>query len=251
MRLLIVEDDNRVADALANVMTRHGFTVFRAATGAAALQRVGDADVVLLDLGLPDMDGFEVCRIVRASSSVPIIVVSARSELAARVHGLHAGADDYMVKPINGAELMARIHAVTRRYGLAGRGRNADGAPGSDDPGGPAGTTSGHQNGTAAGGPPRDVRTIGALRIDLALREVTVEQESVELTRKEFDLLAVLAREPGLVCRREQLIAEVWSTHDPATQRTLEVHVASLRSKLGGHRWVETVRGVGYRLLTG
>jgi DNA-binding response OmpR family regulator len=217
VRLLIVEDDNRVAAALAGVMTRYGFTVFRAATGAEALELLGEADVVLLDLGLPDTDGFDVCRRIRAGSDVPVIVVSARADLNARIHGLDLGADDYMVKPVNGAELVARIHAVTRR----GRGESTPGD--------------------------RAV-VVGALTVDPAVRTVQVAGAPVVLTRREFDLLAVLARRPGVVFRREQLVAEVWGTHDTSAERTLEVHIGSLRAKLGGHGLIETVRGVGYRL---
>jgi DNA-binding response OmpR family regulator len=219
---LIVEDDNRVAAALAGVMARHGFTVFRAATGAEALARLPDADVVLLDLGLPDTDGFDVCRRIRAGSDVPVIVVTARAELSARIHGLNLGADDYMVKPVHGAELVARIHAVMRR----GRG---DAARGRDD----------HDRTVVA----------GPVTIDLAVRTVHVGGAPVVLTRREFDLLAALARQPGLVYRRGQLVAEVWGTYDASAERTLEVHVGSLRAKLGDHALIETVRGVGYRIV--
>jgi DNA-binding response OmpR family regulator len=222
VRLLIVEDDNRVADALASVMSRHGFTVFRAATGAEALARLGEADVVLLDLGLPDADGFDVCRRIRAGSDVPVIVVTARAELAARIHGLNLGADDYMVKPVNGAELVARIHAVMRR----GRGDAA---------------------GSRVDGPGRTV--VGPVTIDAAGRTVHLGAVPVVLTRREFDLLTALARQPGLVYRREQLVAEVWGTYDASAERTLEVHIGSLRAKLGDHALIETVRGVGYRLV--
>ncbi|MCW2567121.1 MAG: two component transcriptional regulator, winged helix family, partial [Mycobacterium sp.] len=209
MRLLIVEDDNRVADALASVMSRHGFTVFRAATGAEALARLGEADVVLLDLGLPDTDGFDVCRRIRAGSNVPVIVVTARAELSARIHGLNLGADDYMVKPVHGAELVARIHAVMRR----GRGGAA---------------------GAGADGGGRTV-VVGPVTIDAAGRTVHLGAVPVVLTRREFDLLAALARQPGLVYRREQLVAEVWGTYDASAERTLEVHIGSLRAKLGDH----------------
>jgi DNA-binding response OmpR family regulator len=226
VRLLIVEDDNRVADALAGVMTRHGFTVFRAATGGEALARLGEADVVLLDLGLPDTDGFDVCRRIRASSDVPVIVVTARADLAARIHGLNLGADDYLVKPVNGAELVARIHAVMRR----GRG---DGSRGGEDGGGGSGRTV----------------VVGPVTIDLAGRTVHVGAAPVVLTRREFDLLAALARQPGLVYRRGQLVAEVWGTYDASAERTLEVHIGSLRAKLGDPALIETVRGVGYRLV--
>jgi DNA-binding response OmpR family regulator len=223
VRLLIVEDDNRVADALASVMSRHGFTVFRAATGAEALARLGEADVVLLDLGLPDTDGFDVCRRIRAGSDVPVIVVTARAELSARIHGLNLGADDYMVKPVNGAELVARIHAVMRR----GRGDSVR---------------------TRVDGDGRTV-VVGPVTIDLAGRTVHVGTDPVALTRREFDLLAALSRQPGLVYRREQLVAEVWGTYDASAERTLEVHIGSLRAKLGDHALIETIRGVGYRVV--
>lgn len=217
MRLLIVEDDDRMASALAAVMVRHGFVTYRAATGAEAFELLDEADVVLLDVGLPDMDGFDVCRRIRACSAVPIIMVTAAGEISARVHGLHVGADDYMVKPINGAELVARIHAVTRRL--------------------PAAAT--------AAEPAADVRGV---RVDCAARRVTVDGVPVALTRKEFDLLQMLVRAPGVVYRREQIVAEVWGTRDRSAQRTLEVHVASLRAKLGRPELIETVRGFGYRL---
>jgi DNA-binding response OmpR family regulator len=226
VRLLIVEDDNRVADALAGVMSRHGFTVFRAATGAEALARLGEADVVLLDLGLPDTDGFDVCRRIRAGSDVPVIVVTARADLSARIHGLNLGADDYMVKPVNGAELVARIHAVMRR------GRGGAARTGADGGGGPGRTV-----------------VVGPVTIDPAARTVHVGAAPVVLTRREFDLLGALARQPGLVYRREQLVAEVWGTYDASAERTLEVHIGSLRAKLGDHALIETVRGVGYRLV--
>jgi DNA-binding response OmpR family regulator len=226
VRLLIVEDDDRVAAALAGVMIRHGFAAYRAATGAEAMELLDEADVVLLDLGLPDGDGFEVCRRIRACCDVPLIVVTARAELSARVHGLHLGADDYMVKPINGSELVARIHAVTRRSRPA---RATE--PSRDDA--------------------LDALEIGPIRIEVAARRVFVDGQPVVLTRKEFDLLRSLARSPGLVYRREHLLAEVWGTRDRAGQRTLEVHIASLRSKLGRPELVETVRGVGYRLVAG
>jgi len=222
VRLLIVEDDNRFAEALAGVLARHGFDVLRAGDGATALELLDDADVVLLDLGLPDTDGFDVCRRIRAASDVPVIMLTARADLGARIHGLDLGADDYLVKPVNGGELVARVHAVARRARPA-----RSGAP---DPG---------RSGAVR---------LGRLHLDPAARRVHVDGREVPLTRKEFDLLAVLVREPGLVFRREQIIAEVWGTHDDSARRTLEVHMASLRSKLGAPELIDTVRGVGYRV---
>jgi DNA-binding response OmpR family regulator len=222
MRVLIVEDDNRVMAALRALLNQHGFEVFCAVTGAQALELVAEnPDVILLDLGLPDQDGFKVCAQIRRVSTVPIIVVTARADFPSRVHGLNLGADDYLVKPYNLAELVARIHAVTRR---------------------------------AAGAPParesETGRVFGPVRLDAESRVVTVDGHPIALTRKEFDLLVLLARQPGVVYRREQIISEVWNTSWQGTGRTLEVHVASLRHKLGTPGLIETVRGVGYRLVS-
>jgi DNA-binding response OmpR family regulator len=220
MRVLVVEDDDRVMAALRTVLSRHGFEVSCARTGGQALEQLPDGpDVVLLDLGLPDQDGFKLCRQIRQASSVPIIVVTARADFQSRVHGLNIGADDYLVKPYNFAELIARIHAVTRRTGVT--------APAVE---GPA------------------VLELGSLRIDRDGHSVTVDGQPVTLTRKEFHLLTVLARQPGVVYRREQLISEVWGTSWAGTGRTLEVHMASLRHKLGLAGLIETIRGVGYRV---
>jgi DNA-binding response OmpR family regulator len=226
MKLLVVEDDNRVMAALRAVLAQHGLEVACAATGEQALELVGDGvDVVLLDLGLPDQDGFKVCAQIRKISSVPIIVVTARGDTRSRVHGLNLGADDYIVKPYHVAELVARIHAVTRRARPAFTGPDVAAPPA---PGFPL--------------------VIGPVHIDPLARSVTVAGEPVHLTAKEFDLLALLARRPGVVFRREQILSEVWGTAWTGAARTLEVHVASLRQKLGVPGLIETVRGVGYRL---
>jgi DNA-binding response OmpR family regulator len=220
MRVLVVEDDDRVMAALRTVLSRHGFEVSCARTGGQALEQLPDGpDVVLLDLGLPDQDGFKLCRQIRQASSVPIIVVTARADFQSRVHGLNIGADDYLVKPYNFAELIARIHAVTRRTGV-----------------------------TAAPVESPAVLELGSLRIDRDGHSVTVDGKPVTLTRKEFHLLTILARQPGVVYRREQLISEVWGTNWAGTGRTLEVHMASLRHKLGLVGLIETIRGVGYRV---
>ncbi|HVW35106.1 MAG TPA: response regulator transcription factor [Acidimicrobiia bacterium] len=216
MRILIVEDDDAIAEPLAAGLAREGFSVERVATGAAALDAAA-ADLVLLDLGLPDLDGYEVCRRFRAASDVPIIVITARGEEVDRVIGLELGADDYMVKPFGFRELLARIRAVTRRVG-----RPAEPAAGS--------------------------RRIGPLEIDRRTRRVTLDGRDVVLTRKEYDLLAFLAADPGAVRTREEIIDEVWDEHWYGPTKTLDVHVASLRRKLGDPAWIETVRGVGYRL---
>ncbi|MGF7238394.1 MAG: response regulator transcription factor [Frankia sp.] len=238
MRVLVVEDDDRVAAALCSVLSRHGFDIARARTGRHAVELLSvQPDLVLLDLGLPDRDGFDVCSDIRRVSNVPIIAVTARAEMSARVHGLYLGADDYVVKPYDLRELIARIHSVVRRarpdLDIAATG--------------PAEPTSGGGATAPAGDGPRPTE-IGGVRIDPARREVTVSGRPVELTRKEFDLLAELARAPGVVFRREQIISAVWSSSMRTVSRTLEVHVASLRAKLGEPSVVQTVRGVGYRL---
>jgi DNA-binding response OmpR family regulator len=217
VHVLVVEDDDAIADPLVTGLIRQGFTVTRVATGAGALE-VSDPQVVLLDLGLPDIDGYEVCRRLRARSDVPILVISARGEEVDRVVGLELGADDYLVKPFGFRELLARIRAVTRRS-----------APSGD-----------------VARPQRH----GGLEIDRRTRRVRVDDVEVALTPKEFDLLSCLADEPGTVFTRERLLGDVWDPHWYGPTRTLDVHVASLRKKLGDPRWVETVRGVGFRLGT-
>ncbi|MFI8006647.1 response regulator transcription factor [Streptomyces sp. NPDC086010] len=226
MRLLLVEDDDHVAAALSAVLARHGFRVVHARSGEEALQALLPAEkepfgVVLLDLGLPDQDGYEVCGKIRKRSAIPVIMVTARSDIRSRIHGLNLGADDYVVKPYDTGELLARIHAVARRR------------------------TAGEDTGPT----PLAALVLGPVRIELPTRRVGVDDREVQLTRKEFDLLALLAQRPGVVFRREQIISEVWRTSWEGTGRTLEVHVASLRSKLGLPALIETVRGVGYRLV--
>jgi two-component system response regulator RegX3 len=216
VRVLIVEDEDSIAEPLAEGLRREGFDVVRAATGADALE-AGDVDVVLLDLRLPDMDGLDVCRRIRERSAVPIIVVTARGEEADRVVGLELGADDYVVKPFGIRELIARIRAVTRRTkGVL------------DD----------------------SLLRAGELEVDLRARRVRVEGKDLELTPKEFDLLAALARDPGAAISRRRLLEEVWETSWYGSTKTIDVHVAALRRKLGDPAWIQTVRGVGFRLRT-
>jgi len=217
VRLLVVEDDEDVAEELSSGLRRYGHEVDHVGTGTEALERWHGVDLVLLDLGLPDLDGFEVCRRLRACSDVPIIVVSARSQELDRVLGLRVGADDYLVKPYGFNELLARIDAVLRR------GR------------------------TRASGQAGEI-CLGALVIDPRMRRVLVKGEDIALTRKEFDLLALLASEPGTVFTREDILREVWSETWFGASRTLDVHVGALRSKLGDRGWIETVRGVGFRM---
>jgi DNA-binding response OmpR family regulator len=217
MRILLVEDEDTIAEPLAAGLRREGFDVERAATGGAALA-ASTADLVLLDLRLPDMDGLDVCRRLREHSDVPIIVVTARGEEADRVVGLELGADDYVVKPFGLRELIARIRAVTRR--------------------------------TAARGDGREPLRSGGLEVDERARRARLDERDLELTPKEFDLLAALARDAGAAISRRRLLEEVWETSWYGSSKTIDVHVASLRRKLGDPGWIETVRGVGFRLRT-
>ena len=238
MRVLIVEDDDAIAAPLAKGLEREGLDVDRVQTGADALGRRLDdpedhpVDVVLLDLGLPDIDGFDVCRQLRARSDVPIIVVTARSEEVDRVVGLELGADDYIVKPFGFRELVARIRAVARRR-----------VPRADAP------AHGEGGATPLGGrPPTVSGTHGTLVVDRRTRRVTVDDEAIALTPKEYDLLVELMEDPGAVKSRQELLENVWDPHWYGPTKTLDVHVASLRKKLGDAGWIETVRGVGFRL---
>jgi two-component system response regulator RegX3 len=218
--ILIVEDDDSIGAPLAKGLAREGFEVERLTRGEGAVRRLSDGGarpgVVLLDLGLPDIDGFEVCQRLRRGSDVPIIVVTARSEEVDRVIGLELGADDYIVKPFGFRELLARIRAVTRR--------------------------------TATRVPESLPMTVDTLTIDPRTRDVTVDGKPVALTPKEFDLLALLAEDPGAVFSRGRILESVWDPHWYGPTKTLDVHVASLRKKLGDPAWIETARGVGFRL---
>ncbi|MFG2979537.1 response regulator transcription factor [Streptomyces sp. NPDC048331] len=218
MRILLVEDDDRVADALAGALRRNGYDVQRAGNAHDALA-APSVDLVLLDLGLPDRDGIEVCRELRARDGVPVIAVTARGAEPDRVRGLRSGADDYVVKPFGTAELLARIEAVLRR---SVNQRIHDTRP----------------------------LTLGDLTIRLGQRTVTLNGRPVPLTRKEFDILAVLVRAGGAAVPREHIIVEVWQSTYDGMSRTLDVHVATLRGKLGqAGIIVRTVRGFGYRLV--
>ena len=247
MRLLLVEDDDRVAAALSAVLGKHGFDVRHARSGEETIQALlpdegPGFDCVLLDLGLPDQDGFEVCSRIRRLTATPVIMVTARADVRSRIHGLNLGADDYVVKPYDTGELLARIHAVSRRPPMRPVAQSA--APAAAPAGGSAVSE------RAGTGPEQAARLLlGAVVIELPTRRVTVEGAPIALTRKEFDLLALLAQRPGVVFRREQIISEVWRTAWEGTGRTLEVHVASLRAKLRTPAMIETVRGVGYRLV--
>lgn len=217
MRVLLVEDDAVLGDALRRSLVRQGYPTDLVTSGSAAIAAVAERepDVVLLDMGLPDCDGIGVCREIRERSRVPILAITGRGDVAARVQGLRSGADDYLVKPVSTDELVARIEAVLRR---------------------------------ATGAAVAATVSVGDVVVDLDRRAVTAAGTEVALTRKEFDLLAALARREGAVLPRTELLEQVWGTADASAARTLEAHVASLRSKLGARDVVVTVRGVGYRL---
>jgi len=215
VHILVVEDEDAIADPLVAGLEREGYDVSRVATGESALE-ASPADLVLLDLRLPDLDGLDVCKQLRERSRVPIIVLTARGEEADRVVGLELGADDYVVKPYGLRELIARIRAVMRRAAALG--------------------------GTS--GPLR----AGELEVDERSRRATLAGRELKLTPKEFELLAALARDPGAAVSRQRLLAEVWQTSWYGSSKTIDVHVAALRRKLGDAGWIETVRGVGFRL---
>ncbi|KUO10374.1 response regulator transcription factor [Streptomyces sp. DSM 15324] len=212
-RVLVVEDDRGIAESLVRGLRQAGYAVEDVRSGGAALA-AASPDVVLLDLGLPDIDGVEVCRRLRARSDVAIIAVTARGEEADRVVALDEGADDYLVKPFGLAELLARIRAVLRRRRPAG---------------------------------PEIVRH-GPLALDLRTRQVSVDGRPVALTPKEFAILECLAADPGRVVSRQQILERAWDAHWYGPTKVLDVHIAALRRKLGVPGLIETAYGHGFRL---
>ena len=226
-RILIVEDEASIAEPFARLLRREGFETFVARTAADALDlaRTTDPDLVLLDLALPDGDGRDICRVLRSERDVPVIMVTARGTETDRVVGLELGADDYVVKPFSGAEVVARIRAVLRRTARA----NAASLP-------------------AVPGAPLRVHD---LEVDLGARRARLGDTELELSRKEFDLLAEMIRNAGRVVTREDLMSRVWDENWFGSTKTLDVHMGWLRRKLGDDaadpRFVHTVRGVGFR----
>ncbi len=219
MRVLLVEDDRTIAEPLVRALRREDFDVVHVTTGSAALDAAQDIDVVLLDLGLPDMDGLIVCRELRARHShLAVIVVTARAGEMDRVTLLELGADDYVVKPFGQRELVARIRAVLRR--------------------------------TRSAEEPKQIPVIelGPIQIDQRARVVTNSGTPVHLTPKEYDLLVLLASDPGAVRTRDEILREVWDEHWFGSSKTLDVHMTSLRRKLDQPDLIETVRGVGFRV---
>jgi DNA-binding response OmpR family regulator len=221
MRVLLVEDDEGVASALAELLGHAGASVIRTARGSDALHRVKGCDLVLLDLGLPDMDGLDVLRTLRRASAVPVIIMTARDSDGAVVLGLRAGADDYLVKPVRKALLLARIDAVMRRLRRAG---------------GDAATPSGPV-------------VAGPVTIDRECRVVTLADVPQALTKTEFQILATLAARQGEAVSREELMLEVWGTAVIGRSRSLDFFIGQIRAKLAGLP-LHTVRGFGFRLDT-
>ncbi len=218
-RILIVDDEENIRDLAALYLEKEGFTVDQAGSGREALARFQQSEpaLVILDLMMPGMDGFELCRELRREHDVPIIMLTARSDDVDKIVGLELGADDYMTKPFNPRELVARVKAILRRSETGRRVPNAI--------------------------------TIANLTVDKARREVRVDDELLNLRTKEFDLLAALVGNPGIALTREQLLESVWGYDYAGETRTVDVHVQHLRSKLAGALvHVETLRGVGYKL---
>ncbi|MDH6577751.1 response regulator transcription factor [Kitasatospora sp. MAP5-34] len=214
VRVLVVEDDPGIARSLVRGLDRAGYSAQSVGTGRAALAADPAPEVVLLDLGLPDLDGAEVCRLLRRRSDVVIIVVTARGEEGDRVSALDEGADDYLVKPFGLAELLARIRAVLRR--------------------------------TRPSEP--ELLRHGPLTVDLRTRKVSVGGDEIALTPKEFDILECLATDPGRVVTRQEILERAWDEHWYGPTKVLDVHMAALRRKLGLPGLVETVYGRGFRL---
>jgi DNA-binding response OmpR family regulator len=215
--IVVVDDEPNIADLVDLYLARDGFRVLKAGTGAAGLDAVKDhrPRLVVLDVGLPDIDGLEVCKRIRATSRVPVIFLTARDGEVDRVLGLELGADDYVTKPFSPAELVARVKAVLRRVD---------------------------------GGPAPEVVQAGRATIDVGRREVRIDEQPVEFTTEEFDLLRYLAERPGLALSRQQILDGVWGYDWYGDVRTVDVHIAQVRKKVGDAVAISTVRGVGYRL---
>ena len=218
--ILVVDDERNIVELVRLYLEKEGFNVVAASDGEQALVQFerADPDLVVLDVMLPKLDGFEVCRELRRRGDVPILMLTARSEDIDAIVGLELGADDYVTKPFNPRALVARVKAILRRTDV-----------------------------TAKGGRPIQV---GDLRIDPRRREASVGDRRLDLRAREFDLLAALARDPGVVLSRDALLEDVWGTDFPGETRTVDVHVAEVRKKLGDDGpQVETIRGIGYRLV--
>ncbi|MFJ1455789.1 response regulator transcription factor [Nocardia wallacei] len=216
MQLAVVEDDDGVGDALVEALTARGHHAHRLRRGADLLIAHRGYDAVILDLGLPDADGLQVLRRLREVSTVPVVILTARSDERSIVRGLRGGADDYLVKPPRIAELLARIDNVTRRA-------------------------------AAATAPAARVVTTGDVRVDLAAHRVDVAGQPISLTAKEFELVQALVERPGAAVSRQQLMDRIWGDAFVAVSRSLDVHMTGLRQKLDRPGLITTIRGYGYR----
>ena len=216
MRIGVVEDDDGVASALVDALEANRITAQRMSRGTEILTRHPDFDLVLLDLGLPDMDGLEVLRRLRQVSAVPVIVLTARDDERSVVRGLRNGADDYLVKPARITELLARIEAIRRRA----------------------------QRASAAS---THLREFGDVTVDLSARSLQIAGRTIALTTKEFQLLEMLVDSPGTAVSRQQMMDQIWGDAFITVSRSLDVHMTALRSKLGRPGLIETIRGFGYR----
>jgi two-component system, OmpR family, response regulator RegX3 len=226
VRILLVEDDKAIAEPLKRALERASYRVTWVATGTAALE-ADPADLILLDLGLPDMDGLDVCRELRLTCRTPIIIISARGEEIDQVLGLELGADDYLVKPFGGRELIARVRAVIRRTHEVPPDSETESSDEFDG---------------------EEVHIIGNLTINARTHRVFMSGEEIEFTPKEYDLLLFLAEDPGALRTRNDIIDIVWDRNWYGPTKTLDVHIATLRKKLGNPDWISTIRGVGFRL---
>ncbi|MPY59546.1 response regulator transcription factor [Streptomyces spongiae] len=237
MRVLLVEDDHSIADPLQRGLTRYGHTVHWVSTGKDALRTAPASDMVLLDLGLPDIDGLDVCRHLRADSDVPLIMISARDSETDKVVGLELGADDYLVKPFLVRELIARMRAVQRRRGTI--------AP----PSGPFPSGSGRPGVVIdLPSPRRAPDTYGRVVLDRQAHRVFLDGAEVPLPPREYALLAFLTEQPDTLVTRETIMTSVWDTNWFGSTKTLDTHVSALRHKLGDALTIQAVRGVGFRL---
>jgi len=228
VNVLIVEDDDAISATLGDGLESAGHDTYVASTGRAAIEAHASRrfDVILLDLGLPDLDGRDVFRELRSIRDIPVIMVTARSEEFDRVLGLELGADDYITKPFSLRELLARLRAVTRRISMDTSTSTQSTVEDVDTP----------------------TITVGPLYIDRRTHRVLLSGSELTVTPKEFDLLVFLAEDPGAVRTRTDIVESVWDAHWYGPTKTVDAHVASLRKKLGDHRWIVSVRGVGFRL---
>ena len=220
-RILVVDDEPHILELTKMYLEREGFQAECVSTGKDALASLsGNPDLVILDLMLPDIDGFEICRQIRAKSNIPVLMLTARKDDVDKIVGLEIGADDYITKPFNPRELVARVKAVLRRF--------------------------------QTGSVPGNIIETGRLRIDLSRHEVTAAGKPVSLRSKEFGLLAALAQNQGMVFSREKLLEMVWGYDYYGETRTVDVHINHLREKLeGAGVSIETLRGTGYKMTSG